>query len=203
MPGVAREQPPHRRRPPGVRRRTRRPSCSSASPTKVPSDGHRSTRCWRPRHPPPSSTMDVLRRRGRLQDDRRPEQGARAAGAAHLVPDPGGDLPLAARRRDADPDVAGRRRRHDQRRSSWCPSVDDGVQHRPDAGRDARAGRRHRLRAVHPLALPAPARRGSATAGESMSRAAGDRRQRRRLRRNHRDHRPGRARRGQHPGPRP
>ncbi len=34
----------------------------------------------------------------------------------------------------------------------------DGVEQRADPGRDARPGRRHRLRPVHPVALPAPPR---------------------------------------------
>ena len=36
-----------------------------------------------------------------------------------------------------------------------------GVEHRPDPGRDAGPGRRHRLRAVHPVALPPTAGRGT------------------------------------------
>ncbi len=65
---------------------------------------------------------------------------------------------------------------------------------------DAGAGRRHRLRAVHPLPPPRPAPRRSRPRG-----VRGPRRRHlrlgRRLRRPDRVHRPARARRGQHPVP--
>ena len=62
---------------------------------------------------------------------------------------------------------------------------------------------RHRLRAVHRVALPPRARARAATRTEAAGRAVGHRRLRRRVRRRHGRHRAGRAGRGGHPDPDP
>ena len=179
--GRQRQQPALRRRP-GASPRTRpRPSRSCASPPRSPRAHPR--RRGRRGRAPEGIDRHHLRGRGRLQDDRRPEQGARAAGPAGLVPDPRHHLRCAAARRHADPDLADRRRRDAQLGGAGL-LAGDRVEQRADARRDARAGRRHRLRAVHPVPLPTAPRRGTLAHRVDVARPR-HRRERGRLRRSH------------------
>ena len=92
------------------------------------------------------------------------------------------------------------RRRDRHHRPDRALRRDRAVRDRPDPGHDARPGRRHRLRAVHPRAPQAEPRRRH---GRARVRRPGDRhrRQRRRVRRHDRRDRARRPGRHQHPVP--
>ncbi len=88
---------------------------------------------------------------------------------------------------------------HPQRRRAGLARR-HGVQHLADAGGDAGPGGRHRLRPLHPVALPAPAARSHRDPGGGHVARPRDRRQRRRVRRDDRRHRAVRPRRRTDPG---
>ncbi len=130
-----------------------------------------------------------------LQEHGRPEPRSRAAGPARVVHDPGHHLRLVAGGGNADHHVADRCRSDAEWRGGDVVGG-DRVEHRPDPRGDAGPGRRHRLRAVHPVAASPTDGRGCP--GTRVDGAGtGDRRQRRGLRRrdgHHRARRPlGRA----------
>ena len=133
------------------------PRCSSTCRARS-STRAASTRCRRPRRPP------------RTPASRSPSAATPSArtgvtiGATEFIgvdrrrPGPRADLRLAARGRHEPADGAHRhRRRHGRAAAGLAPG--HAVLDRPDPGPDDRPGGRHRLRAVHPVPAPHPARR--------------------------------------------